>query len=149
MTNPDSKDITLPTKVRIVKAMVSPVVVHRCENWTRKKAEKSKNENCSVVSDSLQPHGLQHDRLPFTSLSPGVCSNSCTLSGRCHPTISSSIIPFTSCLQSFPASESFPICWLLASCGQSIGTSASASVLPMNIQGLFFFRIDWFDHLAV
>ena len=62
MTNRDrvlkSRDITLPTKVRIVKAMVSPVVVHRCENWTRKKAEKSKNENCSVVSDSLQPHGL-------------------------------------------------------------------------------------------
>ena len=73
-------------------------------------------------------------RLPNPS--PGACSNSCPLNRWCRPTISSSVVPF-SCLQSFPASESFPISWLLASGGQSIGTSASASVLPMNIQGLF------------
>ena len=89
------------------------------------------------MSNSLQPHGLQHARLPCPSLSPGVCSNSCPLSWWCHPTISSSVIPFSSCLQSFPASRSFPMSWLFASGGQSIGATASASVLPMDIQ-------DWF-----
>ena len=90
-----------------------------------------------VVSNSLRPHGLQHARPPCPSLSPGVCSNSCPLSRWCHPTISSSVIPFSSCLPSFPASRSFPMSWLFTSGGQSIGASASASVLPMNIQ-------DWF-----
>ena len=93
--------------------------------------------SCSVMSDSLWPHGLQHTRLPCTSPTPGACSNSCPLSRWCHPTISSSVIPFSSCLQSFPASGSFPMSRLFASGGQSIGVSASASVLPMNIQ-------DWF-----
>ena len=88
--------------------------------------------SCSVMSDSLQPHEVQHARLPYPSPSPRVCLNSCPLSWRCHPTTSSSVIPF-SCLQSFPASESFPIGRLFASGGQSIGASASASVLPMNI----------------
>ena len=91
----------------------------------------------SVVSDSLQPHGLQHTRLPCPSPSPGACSNSCPSSQWCHPTISSSVTPFSSCLQSFPASGSFPMNWLLASGDQSIGASASALVLPMNIQGWF------------
>ena len=89
------------------------------------------------MSDSLWPHGLQHARLPCPSLSPGVCSNSCSLSWWCHPTISSSVIPFSSCSQSFPASESFPMSQLFTSSGHSIGASASASVLPMNIQGWF------------
>ena len=89
--------------------------------------------SCSVVSDSLQPHELQHARLPCLSLSPGVCSNSCPLSWCCHPTISSTVIPFSSCPQSFPASESFPVSWLFASGGPS--SRDSASVLPMNIQG--------------
>ena len=88
-----------------------------------------------VMSDSLQPHELQHARLPCPSPSPWVCSNSCSLSQWCHPTILSSVTPFSSCPQSFPASGSFPISWLFASGGQSIG--ASASVLPMNIQGWF------------
>ena len=88
----------------------------------------------SVVSDSLWPHGLQHTRPPCSSSSPRVCSNSCPLSQWCHPTISSSVIPFSSCLQSFPASESFPMSRLFASGGQSIRASASASVLPMNTQ---------------
>ena len=80
----------------------------------------------SVMSDSLQPHGLQHTRLPCISPILGACSNSCPLSQWCHPAISSSVIPFSSCLQSFPTSESFPINQLFASGGQSIGASASA-----------------------
>ena len=104
---------------------------------------------CSVISDSLQPHGLHHARIPCPSPTPGVCSNSCPPSRWCHPTISSSVVPFSSCLQSFPASGSFPMSRLLASSGQSIGASASASVLPMNIQGWFPFHIDCFDPLAV
>ena len=91
--------------------------------------------SCSVVSDSLQPHGLQHTRLPYLLLSPGVCSNSCPLSQWCHPTISPSAAPFSFCPQSFPASQSFPMSWLFTSGGPSIG--ALASVFPMNIQGLF------------
>ena len=91
----------------------------------------------SVMSDSLKPHGLQHARLPCPSPTPGVCSNSCPLSRWCHPTISSSVLPFSSCLQSFPASGSFLMSQFFASGGQSIGFSASASVLPMNIQYWF------------
>ena len=91
----------------------------------------------SVVSDSLWPHGLQHARPPCPSPTPGVYSNSCPLSWWGHPTISSSVFPFSSCLQCFPASGSFPVSQFFASGGQSIGVSASASVLPMNSQ-------DWF-----
>ena len=87
------------------------------------------------MSNSLQTHALQHTRLPCPSPSPRVCSNSCPLSQWCHPTISSSVLPFSSCLQSSPASGSFPMGWLFISGGQSIGVSASTSVLPMNIQG--------------
>ena len=83
---------------------------------------------------SLQPHGLQHSRLPCPSPPPGICSNSCPLS-HMHPTISFSVVPFSSCPQSFATSESFSMSWLFASGGQSIGASASASVLPLNIQG--------------
>ena len=88
----------------------------------------------SVVSDSLRPHGLQHTRPPCPSPTPRVYSDSCPSSRWCHPTISSSVIPFSSLLQSFPASGSFPMSQLFASGGQSIGVSASTSVLPMNIQ---------------
>ena len=91
----------------------------------------------SVVADSLRPHGLQQARLPCPSLSPGVCSNSCPLSWSCYPTISSSVDPFSSCPQSVPTSRSFPMSRLFTSLGQSIGASASASVLPVNIQGWF------------
>ena len=91
----------------------------------------------SVMSNSLQPHGLQHTRLPCPSPSPRACSNSCPLSQWCHPNISSSVVPFSFCFQSFPASGSFPMSRLFASDGQSIGASASASALPMNIQGWF------------
>ena len=92
----------------------------------------------SVMSNSLWPHGLQHARAPCPSPTPGAYSNSCPLTWWCHPTISSSVIPFSSHLQSFPASGSFQISQFFASGGQSIGVSASASVLPMNIQ-------DWFS----
>ena len=91
----------------------------------------------SVVSDSLWPHGLQHARPPCPSPTPGAYSNSCPSSRWCHPTISSSVIPFSSCLQCFQASGSFPMSPFFASGGQSIGVSASASVLPMTFQ-------DWF-----
>ena len=88
----------------------------------------------SVVSDSLQPHGLQHARPPCPSPTPGVYSNSCPLSQWWHPTISSSVVPFSSCPQSFPASGSFQMSQFFASGGQSIGVSALVSVLPTNIQ---------------
>ena len=97
----------------------------------------------------LRPHGLQHARLPCLSPSPRSCSDSCPLSRWCHPTISSSATPFSSCPQSFPASGSFPMRQVFVSNGHCIGVSASASVLPMNILGLIFFRIEWFDLLAV
>ena len=87
------------------------------------------------MSDSLRPHGLHHVRPPCPSQSPKVCSNSCPLSQWCQPTISSSVVPFSYCPQSFPASGSFPVSWLFTSGGQSTG--ASASVLPMNNQSLF------------
>ena len=86
---------------------------------------------------TLWPHGLQHARLPCSSPTPGACSHSCPWSWWCHPTISSSVIPFSSCLQSFPAWGSFPMTQLFASDGQNTGALASASVLPKNIQ-------DWF-----
>ena len=93
--------------------------------------------SCSVVSNSLWPHGLQHARPPCPSPTPRVYSNPCPLSQQCHPTISSSVIPFSSHLQSFPASGSFQMSQFFSSGDQSIGVSASASVLPMNIQDLF------------
>ena len=88
----------------------------------------------SVMSDCLRPYGLQHIRPPSPSPTPGVHPNSCLLSRWCHPTISSSIVPFSSCPQSFPASASFPKSQLFASGGQSIGVSVSTSVLPVNTQ---------------
>ena len=92
--------------------------------------------SCSVISNSLPPHGLQHARLLCPSPTSGACSNLCASSWWCYPTISSSAIS-SSCLQSFPASGSFPMSQFFTSGGQSIGASASASVLPMNAQ-------DWF-----
>ena len=100
-------------------------------------ANKSVQFSHSVMSDSLRPDGLQHTRSPCPSPNPRVYANSCPLSQWCHPTISSSVVPFSSCLQSFPASGSFQMSQLFVSGGQSTGVSASGSVLPMNIQ-------DWF-----
>ena len=95
----------------------------------------------SVVSDSLQPHGLQHVSPPCPSPISGVYPNSCPLSQWCRPTISSSVISFSSWLQSFPTSASFPMSQFFTSSSQIIGPSASASVLPMNIQGWFRIRL--------
>ena len=92
----------------------------------------------SVMSDSLRSHESQHARPPCPSPTPGVYLNSCPLSWWCHPTISSSVVPFSSCLQSFPATGSFQMSQLFTSDGQSIGVSPSTSVLPMNTQ-------DWFS----
>ena len=91
----------------------------------------------SVMSSSLQSHGLQHARLPSPIPIPRACSDSCPSSWWCHPIISSSVVPFSPCLQSFPASGSFPMSQFFTLRGQSIGASASASFLPVNIQ-------DWF-----
>ena len=99
--------------------------------------------SCSVVSDSLWPHGLQHARPPCPSPTPGVYSNSCPLSQWCHPTISSSVSCFSSRLQSFPASGSSPMNQFFASGGQNIGASASA------YSGLISFKIDWLDLLVL
>ena len=99
---------------------------------------------CCLVAKwclTLWRHGLQHTRTPCASPSPQACSNPCPLSQWCHPTSSSFVVPFSSCLQSFPVSGSFPVSQFFASGDQSIGISASASVLPMNIQG--WFPLDW------
>ena len=93
--------------------------------------------SCSVVSDSLRPHESQHTGPPCPSPTPGVHPNPCPLSRWCHPIISSSVVPFSSCPQSFPASGSFQMSQLFASGSQSIGISASTSVLPMNTQNWF------------
>ena len=103
----------------------------------------------SVMSDSLQPHEPQHTRPPCPSPTPGVHPNPCPLSQWCHPTISFSVVPFSSCPQAFPASESFQMSQLFASGGQSIGVAASKSVLSMNTQDWSPFRMDWLDLLAV
>ena len=198
MTNLDSifksRDITLSTKLRLVKAMVFPVFVCGCESWTMKKAERRRidafelwcwrsllrvpwtarrsnqvtlkeiSPGCSLVglmlklklqyfghlmrrTDSLRPHGLQHTRLPCPSPVSWVYSNSRALSWWCHPTISSSVIPFFSCLQSFPASGSFPMSQLFAWGGQSIGVAASKSGLPMNTQG--WSPLGWTDWISL
>ena len=105
--------------------------------WKTEKALCSVQFSLSVTSDSWRPHGLQHARLPYTSPTPGACSNSCSLSQWCHSTISSSVVPFSSCLQSFLSISVFLMSQLFASGGQSIRASVLASVLQMNIQ-------DWF-----
>ena len=104
-----------------------------------------------VMSDSLWPHGLQHTRPPCPSATPRVYPNSCSLSQWCHPTISSSLVAFSSRLQSFPASGSFPMSQLFTLGGQSIGVSASTSVLQKSNEysGLISFRMDWLDLFGV
>ena len=109
--------------------------------------------SCSVMSGSLQPHGLQHTRLPCCSPAPGELMNSCSdsypLNQWCHLTILSSVVPFFSCLQSFSASGSFPISQFFASDGQSIGVSASVSVLNDEYSGLISFRMDWLVNTSI
>ena len=121
----------------LISGLFSHILSSACSNLLLKSSSDSIQFSRSVMSDSLRPHEPQHARPPCPSPTPGAYSNSCLLSQWCHPTISSSVIPFYSRLQSFPASGSFPISPFFASGGQSIGVSASASVLPMNTQ-------DWF-----
>ena len=104
--------------------------------------------SCSVMSDSLWPRELQHARPPCPSPTPGVHPNPCPSSRWCHPAISSSVIPFSSCPQSLPASESFPMSQLFSSGGQSIGVSASASVLPMKTQDWSLGWTGWISLLS-
>ena len=113
-------------------------------NWTKKTLFVQ-----SLSHVWLYDQGLQHTRLPCPSLSPGACSNSRLLSQWCHPTISSCVVLFSTCPQFFPASESFPMSWLFASGGQSIGASASVSTLSMDIQGWFPLGLTGSDLLVV
>ena len=109
-------------------------LIHKAHLQINRKRERTVQFCHSVMSDSLQPHELLHARPPCPSSTPRVYPNSCPLSQWCHPTISSSVIAFSSCLQSFPASGSFQMSQLFALGGQNIGVSVSASVLPMNTQ---------------
>ena len=117
-------------------AKVSDTTEHSCIHFHDPTTQKfsSVQFSISVVSDSLQPQRLQHTRLPCPSPTPRACSNSCPLSRWCHPTISSSLISFSSCLQSFQTSRYFPMSQFFVSGDKSIGVSTWASVLPMNIQ---------------
>ena len=101
----------------------------------------------SVMSNYFQPHGPQHARIPCPSPTPWACSNSCSSSLWCHPTISSSVVPFSSQLQSFPASGSFQMSQFFTSGGRNVGASASASVLPMNIQD--WFPLGWIGWISL
>ena len=123
-----SSHIWPPGGTRAPWVMVSVL----CKGWALLRCV-----SCWVLADSLRPHELQHTRLLCQSVPPRACANSCPSSRWCHPTISFSVVPFSSRLQSFPASGSFPRSQFFTSGGQSIGASASASVLPMTIQ-------DWF-----
>ena len=125
---PHSHVVSLPNRSLVTQSISLPPGWSRC--WDSKELLFSS----SVVSDSLQPSGLQHARLPCPLPSLGVGSNSCPLNRCCHPTISSSLVPFSTCPQSFPASRSFSVSWGFPSDGQRLEASASASVLPVNIQ---------------
>ena len=131
----DNSDLTM--LYNPFNVLLNSVCFYLVENFCIYIYQRSVQFSCSVMSDSLRPHGLQHAGLPCPSPTPRAYSNSCPLSRWCHPTISSSVIPFSSRFQSFPASGSFQMSQFFASGGQSTGVSALASVLPMNIQ-------DWF-----
>ena len=123
-----------PTPREILKRCNSTPRYMFQKNWKQIFKNSSVQFSCSVVSDSLRPHESQHARPPCPSPTPGAYPDSCPSSPWCHPAVSSSVVPFSSCPQSFPASGSFPISQLFAWSGQSTGLSASASVLPMNTQ---------------
>ena len=124
-------------------------IIHNQVKSTKKNTNKISRNHCLVAMSCKVPWNRMGSRLSCPSLSPGVLSNSHPLSWWWHPITSCSVIPFSSCPQSFPASGSFPMSQFFASGGQSTGASASESVLSMNIQGWFYFRIGWFYLLAV
>ena len=121
-------------KLNVIYSPNSNVTICIFPNISQSVSQSVSEFSCSVVSDSLRPHESQHAMPPCPSPTPGVYSNSCPSSQWCHAAISSSVVPFPSCPQSLPASGSFPMSQLFAWSGQSIGVSASASVLPMNTQ---------------
>ena len=131
----------------LVRSFIAVVQGWSC--WQDEGMWRASSVQSWVMSNSLWLHGLQHARLPCLSPTPRVFSNSCPLSWWCHPTISSSVIPFSSCFQSFPASGSFPMSQFFASGCQGIGVSASSSCPSSENSGLISFRMDWFDLLAV
>ena len=124
-----NKSVILRKKTRIIQSSKIS-----CQQNIRILQFSSVQFSCSVMSDSLWPHELQHTRAPYPLPTPGVYPNSCPSSWWCHPAIWSSVVPFSSCPQSLPASGSFPMSQLFTWGGQSIGVSALASVLPMNTQ---------------
>ena len=126
-------------------SFLSPALAGRFFTTTQPRKPKRKLFSLSVMSNSLRPHGLQHARLLCPSPSPRACSNSCPLSQCCHLILCRPLL----LPSSFPASGSFQMSQFFASVGQSIGASASTSVLPIEHSGLISFRIDWFDLLAV
>ena len=126
-----------PSVIYFIHSISSVHVSPNTPLWSLLLTSSSVQFSCSAVFNSLQPHGLQHARLPCPSPAPRAYSNSCLSSQWCHPTISSSVVPFSSCPQSFPASGSFPVSQFFISDGQRIGASTPASVLPVNVQ-------DWF-----
>ena len=138
-------------KIHTEEWTVQILILHRIVTWEAHRINIHTTVQLqfshSIMSNPLRPHGLLHTRLPCPSgfpcpsPTPGVCSNSCPSSQWCHPTISSSVVPFSSCLQHFPVSGSFPMSQIFTSDGQCAGGSALASVLPMNIQDWFPFRL--------
>ena len=137
------KYTNLYTRKKVKKLCMYLLTYAKRKKWRMNKPETNELSyltvqfSCSVMSDSLQPHGLWHARLPCPSPTPRAYSNSCPLSWWCHPSISSSVFPFSFYLQSLPASGSFPMSQFFALGGQSIGSFSFSSVLPMSIQ-------DWF-----
>ena len=127
--------------------MEGPILEGDDRSWGKASQNHSVQFSRSVVSHSLQPHELQHAGPPCPSPTPGVHPNSCPSSQWCHPAISSSVVPFSSCPQSLPASESFPMSWLFAWGGQSIGVSALTWVLPKNIQD--WSPLEWTDWISL
>ena len=127
-----------PYQVEEINCVLTSTACRPQNSWNQKADDRlqitSVQFSCSVVSNSLWPHGLQHARPPCPTQTPEIYSDSCPLSQWCHPTISFSVVPFSSCLQSFPASRSFQKSQFFASVSQSIGISASTSVLPVNTQ---------------
>ena len=150
-TNRDTKekilyDIHISETQEQAKIMIGISIMVRFQRYWQWRSVRYLLFSCLVVSNSLWAHALQHAGLPWPTPTPGARSNSCPSSRWCHPTISSSIIPFSSCL-SFPASWSLPISQFFPSGGQSMGVLASASVLPMNIQD--WFPLGWTDWISL
>ena len=136
-------------KPKSINIYIIDLMVFFCRSRSIFSLKVSVQFSCSVVSDSLWPHGLQHAWAPCPSPTPGVYSNPCPLSWWCHPTISSSVVPFSYSLQSFPASGSCPKSWCFTSAGQNIGASAFSISLSNQFSGLISFRINWLYLLAV